>query len=112
MRPASSETRDIATAKTSRKILDGLDSNLDNQVKRSMMTAWSELTGCCFLKHRWNPNAGRYVGEDENGNPIYEGGIEKDIVSSFEIYHDSNYAHGIEGCRSIIHARPMNVDDI
>lgn len=112
VRPASSETRDIATAKTSKKILVGLDSNLDMQVKRSMMTAWSELAGCCFLKHRWNPNAGRYIGEDENGNPIYEGDIEKDIVSPFEIYPDSNFAHGIEGCRSIIHARPMTVDEI
>ena len=111
VRPASSETRDISTAKTSKRILVGLDANLDMTPKRSLMTAWSELTGCCFLKRRWDSTSGSYIGEDEQGS-LYEGDIEKDIVSSFEIFPDSNFANGIEGCKSIIHARPMTVEEI
>lgn len=111
VRPASSETRDVSAAKTSKRILIGLDANLEMTPKRALMTAWSELTGCCFLKRRWELTAGNYIGEDEQG-ALYEGDIEKDIVSPFEIFPDSNFANGIEGCRSIIHARPMTVEEI
>lgn len=111
VRPASSETRDVSTAKTSKRVLVGLDANLEMTPKRSMVTAWSELTGCCFLKRRWDKTSGNYIGEDEQG-ALYEGDIEKDIVNSFEIFPDSNFANGIGGCRSIIHARPMTVEEI
>lgn len=111
VRPASSEIRDIAAAKISRKILRGLDANQDINTKRALMNAWSEMTGCCFLKRRWSTTSGNYLGDDEYG-PLYEGDIEKDVVSPFEIFPDSNFAHGIEGCKSIIHARPMHVDEI
>lgn len=111
VRPASNETHDISAAKTSKAILRGLDTNLEMSSRRSLVTAWSELTGCCFIKRRWDIKSGSYIGEDETGQ-IYEGDIEKDIVNSFEIFPDSNFASGVEGCKSIIHARPMTVEDI
>lgn len=111
VRPASNETRDISTAKTSTAILKGLDSNLNMVNRRAMVTAWAELTGCCFIKRRWDKLSGGYIGEDEQGT-LYEGDIEKDIVNAFEIFPDSNFANGVEGCKSIIHARPMTVEDI
>jgi len=111
VRPASNETRDMSAAKTSKAILRGLDSNLDMSSKRALMTSWSDLTGCAFLKRRWDVSSGNYIGQDENGQ-VYDGDIEKDVVNSFEIFPDSNFANGIEGCKSIIHARSMLVEDI
>lgn len=111
VRPASGETKDVSAAKTSKCVLRGLDTNQEMTIKRSMMTAWADLTGCCFLKHRFDKTSGNYIGQDEEG-PLYEGDIEKDVVSPFEIFPDSNFANGIEGCRSIIHARPMTVEEI
>ncbi len=111
VRPASNETRDISTAKTSKTILRGLDTNLEMSSRRALVTAWSEITGCCFIKRRWDIQSGSYIGQDESGE-LFEGDIDKDVVNSFEIYPDSNFAAGLEGCKSIIHARPMTVEDI
>ncbi|MDP4292176.1 MAG: hypothetical protein Q8908_13930, partial [Bacteroidota bacterium] len=111
VRPSGNETRDIATANISKRVLRGLDANVDMNKIRPMVNAWSELTGCCFIKHRWNPNAGNYLGSDNQGD-VYDGDIEKYIVNSFEMFPDNNFANGLTGCKSIIHARPMSVDDI
>lgn len=111
VRPASRSSRDISTAKTSKCILRGLDSDQEMQTKRSLATAWGEICGCAFFKHNWDVKSGRMIGSDENGE-VYEGDISKYVVSPFEIYPDSNFSNGIEGCKSIIHARSMHVDDI
>jgi hypothetical protein len=111
VRPASRSSRDLSTAKISKAILKGLDSDQDMQTKRSLATAWAEICGCAFYKHNWDVSAGGMVGSDENGD-VYEGDISKFVVSPFEIFPDSNFSNGIEGCKSIIHARAMHIDDI
>jgi hypothetical protein len=111
VRPASRSSRDVSTAKTSRAILKGLDSDQEMQTKRNLATAWAEICGCAFYKHNWDVKSGRMIGMDETGE-VYEGDISKYVISAFEIYPDSNFRDGMEGCKSIIHARAMHVDDI
>jgi hypothetical protein len=79
--------------------------------KRALGTAWAEICGCVFYKRTWNPKGGRHVGSLE-GKQIYEGCEQIDLVSPFEIFPDSNFANGVEGCRSIIHARAYHKDEI
>ena len=111
VRPFTQEPKDLATAKTSKAILKGLDSAQEMTIKRGLLTAWSEISGCAFIKHRFDKKLGGYIGSDETGE-IYEGDVGKDVLTSFEIYPDSNFANGIDGCKSIIHARAYKVEDI
>jgi len=111
VRPATSESNDVATAKVCTSIAKGIEYNQSMNEKRSEATAWAEICGCCFYKDVWDTKAGRLIGEF-NGEKIYEGDLKKIIVSPFEFFPDNNFARGIEGCRSIIHARAFHVDEI
>jgi hypothetical protein len=111
VRPVGNEVKDVAAAKSSKAILKGLDSNLEMNTRRAMVTAWSEITGCCFVRHRWDTELGSLIGRDEQGE-VYEGDIDKDIWNSFEVFPDSSFANGIEGCKSLIFARPMSIEEI
>jgi hypothetical protein len=109
--PATLESSHLNTAKTSTTVLKAIDKDQNMSDKRALASAWTEICGCCFFKHTWDPKAGRLVGELD-GEKIYEGGEVKDIVSPFEIFPDSNFSNGIEGCRSLIHARAYHKDEI
>jgi hypothetical protein len=110
-RPLKSETRSVARAKISNAVLEGLDQIQNAQEKIALATAWAEITGCCFYKQVWNTDKGRMLG-NLNGANIFEGDIDIEVVSPFEIYPDSNFSKGVEGCKSIIHARAYSVKDI
>lgn len=109
--PATQESSDINAAKTTTSILKGIDKDQNMAEKRVLGTAWAEICGCVFYKRTWNPKGGRLVGMLD-GKPVYEGSEQIDLVSPFEIFPDSNFANGIEGCRSIIHARAYHKDEI
>ena len=83
VRPATSESNDLMAAKTSTYVARGLESKQRMEEKRAQMTAWAEICGGCFLKHVWNPNAGRLIGEMD-GQPVYEGDIEKLLFRSLK----------------------------
>ena len=110
VRPATNEASDLMTAKASTYVGRGLEVKQRMEEKRAKMTAWSEICGCVFLKDVWNPNLGRYIGELD-GQPIYEGDIEKIVVPAFEIYPSSNFAN-MDTMKDIIHAKAYTIDDI
>jgi hypothetical protein len=110
VRPATSESNDLMAAKTSTYVARGLESKQRMEEKRAQMTAWAEICGGCFLKHVWNPNAGRLIGEMD-GQPVYEGDIEKIVVPFFEVFPKNNYV-SMDTMKDIMHVRAYSVDDI
>lgn len=110
VRPATSESNDLMAAKTSTYVAKGIEQKQRMNEKRAQMTAWAEICGCCFLKHVWNPNAGRLIGELD-GQQIYEGDIEKIVVPSFEVYPKNNHVR-MDTMKDIVHVRAYDVDDI
>lgn len=111
VRPATQESNDIAAAKICTSISKGIDNAQGMKDKRSEATAWAEICGCVFYKDVFDKKAGRLVGELD-GEKIFEGDLKKIVTSPFEIFPDSNHAHGIAGCRSIIHAKAYPVDEV
>jgi hypothetical protein len=109
--PATQESADINTAKTTTAVLKGIDRSQNMSDQRAIATAWAELCGCSFYDHKWDPKGGRLVG-DLLGEKVYEGCETKTAFSAFEFFPDSNFANGIEGCRSIIRAKAYTADEI
>lgn len=110
--PASDDEGDVRAAKVSGKILASASARLNVEGTISRATMWSELTGSAFYKVTWDENGGRRVGTSEDGKPIYEGDVRVDVCPPYEILPDSLSAQSIEDCRSVIHAKAVNVDDI
>ena len=110
--PASSDEKDINTAKVSKKIIQACKHKLKLNDLTNSATLWSEITGTVFYKIMWNSEAGEIVGEDENGKLLYEGDVEVCICPPYEIYPDNLSASTLDECKSIIHARAYDVSDI
>ena len=98
VRPASSSDEDLKVADASTKILAAVSARLETDNVISRATSWSELTGSAFYKVTW---AGGGSGD-----------VTVSAVSPYEIYPDSLCAEGIEGVRSLIHARAVPVSEI
>lgn len=111
VRPVNQSTQSESTARVSKAVLCGLDKSQNMEEKRSLATAWSEICGCCFIESIWRNDKGRLIG-NLDGEDVFEGDIHKDIVTPFEIFPDSLFAQGIEGCRSIIRAKAYHKDVI
>lgn len=110
--PFSDDERDVACAKTSRKILKAVSHNLNISKILSKGTMWSEICGTVFYKVDWNNNLGKVVGINEAGGVIREGDVEVSVISPFEIYPDSSTYNSIEDCMSIIYARSFHKDTV
>lgn len=110
--PFSDDERDVACAKTSRKILKAVSHNLNISKILSKGTMWSEICGTVFYKVDWNNNLGKVVGINEAGVAIKEGDVEVSVISPFEIYPDSSTYNSIEDCMSIIYARSFHKDTV
>lgn len=108
--PFSDEENDVASAKTSKKILKAVSHNINISKILSQGTMWSEICGTSFYKVDWNNNAGKVIGVDEIGREIREGDVEVSVVSPFEIYPDSNTYNSVDECMSIIYARSFHKD--
>ena len=108
--PFSDDERDIACAKTSKKILKAVSHNINISKTLSKGTMWSEICGTVFYKIDWNNNLGKVIGVNALGNEIKEGDVEVTVCSPFEIYPDSSTYNNLEDCMSIIYARSFHKD--
>ena len=108
--PFSDDERDVACAKTSKKILKAVSHNINISKILSKGTMWSEICGTVFYKVDWNNNLGKVIGVNALGNEIKEGDVEVTVCSPFEIYPDSSTYNNLEDCMSIIYARPFHKD--
>lgn len=110
--PASTDEKDVQTAKVSKKIVDAIYNKSDMSKIIREVTKWSEVCGSGFYKIVWNNIKGNVIAKFDNGIPLYEGDIEILPVSPFEIFPESNTISDIKSSRSIIHARAYHVDEI
>jgi hypothetical protein len=111
VRPATSDLRDVNTAKFSTALLKSVEENLGFSKLITQATYWSEVTGTAFYKVNWKDNKGREIGVDEE-NILYEGDVEISVCSPYEIYPDNLSCSCLEECSSIIHAKAYPVSAI
>ena len=127
----SLDQADLHAAKIGTHLLKNNYSGQNLREKHAEELSWMEICGTVFRKHIWNPNLGQVIGvanpdiagEDEQSPPqpgteqpqgqeVREGEQETIIVPPQEIYPDSSYRDDISSCKSIIHAKAFNVDEI
>lgn len=111
VRPASGDDCDVKTASAASKILSSASASKNLDGVLSDGAVWSELTGSVFYKISWDENGGRRVGSIDD-TPVFEGDVKIEVCPPYELYPDELTRAGISDCRSIIHARAVNVSDI
>lgn len=111
VRSRSDDDSDIQNASLAEKVVEeSFDrANVSDTVRR--VTAWSETCGTAFYKIIWNGDGGSRIGTYD-GKPVYEGEVSFVAVSPFEIFPDSLYAERLSDCKSLIHAKAVNVSDV
>ncbi len=114
VRPATNQMEDVSAAKVSTKLLRSTRKSLNLKEKQDSANTWAELTGTVFWKHAWNPEKGKLLGviDFQTGQEIREGDVEQFEVPPYEIFPESSWIEDLEEQRSIIHAKPMHVQEI
>ena len=109
--PASSDSKDMATARTCQSICQSLwhKNRLSELIAKAI--SWSESCGTVFYKVTWNSELGDVL-LNENGKEIYSGDVKIDVVSPFEIFPQNIAYENLEDNESIIHARAFTVTKI
>ena len=72
---------------------------------------WSEVCGSVFYKVCWDETAGRKVGLDENGMPLYEGEACISVTPPYEIFPDRLDCE-FSAISSLIHAQAVSTEYI
>ena len=72
---------------------------------------WSEVCGSVFYKVCWDETAGRKVGLDENGMPLYEGEACISVIPPYEIFPDRLDCE-FSAISSLIHAQAVSTEYI
>lgn len=111
VRPATADTQDIVSAKTSTKVLKSTYAAHDMNLKIAEANAWAEICGGVFYKNSWDTSAGLVLGKHEN-KLVYEGDIACSVVPYYEIFPSTSYEHDLDDCDNIIHAKVYTVDEI
>ena len=111
VRPVTSDTKDILSAKMSTKLLKCVYAANDMFSVLTEGNTWMETCGGVFYKTNWDVNGGLCVGADE-GKAVYEGDIDPVVVPYYELFPSTNYVDSLEECDSIIHAKVYTVDQI
>jgi hypothetical protein len=111
-RPASNDSDDINNAHITTMILQKWSNDNELNKAQTNANAWMEATGTAVWKNIWNTNKGKKLGLAEDGSYIREGNVENVVCSPFEIFPDSSYNSDVEYCKSIIHARAVDIDYI
>lgn len=107
-RPATGDREDISTSKVCTTLLKGTYKSCDMKSKIKTATAYSELCGTVFYEQQWNSKKGTLQG-NLDGEDIYDGEMETDVCSPFEIYPKNN--HCVEQ-QSIVRAKVFHIDEI
>lgn len=111
VRPVTSDTEDIMSAKTSTKILKSAYATHDMNLKIAEANAWAEICGGVFYKNSWDTTGGLVLGQHEN-KLVFEGDIACNVVPYYEIFPSTSYEHDLENCDNLIHAKVYTVDEI
>jgi hypothetical protein len=108
--PASSDEKDVKTAKLSKKIINAIYNKLAVSGIISEANRWSEVCGTSFYKITWNNTKGDVL--DVDNRVVASGDVEISVCPPFEIFPESSSCSDISECKSLIHARAFHIDDI
>ncbi len=111
VRAASDDDADIYTAQIASKVLNATCARIDEDILISRATMWSEITGTVFYRVGWCSDKGGFIGSLDN-KPVFEGDVEVEVVSPFEIFPDKLTRVDVGDCNSIIRARVVSAEDI
>lgn len=111
VRPVTSDTRDIVSARTSTKVLKCAYAAHDMNLKIAEANSWAETCGGAFYKNSWDTAGGLVLGEHDN-KLVYEGDICCTVVPYYEIFPSTSYVHELDECDNLIHAKVYTVDEI
>lgn len=111
VRPVTSDTKDIISAKMSSKLLKCAYAAHDMTKVIAEATAWAETCGGVFYKTNWDVNGSMLLGHLD-GKPVYEGDIAPTVVPYYELFPSSCYLSSLDECDNIIHAKVYTVDEI
>ena len=109
--PASSDSKDMATARTCQSICQSLwyKNRLADIISKAIN--WSEICGTSFYKVTWNNGIGQVL-KTQDGEEAKSGDVQIDVVSPFEIYPQSLNYENLDDNESIIQARAYTVSKI
>lgn len=110
--PSTNSEEDMSISKVSKNIINSVYHKLNITDKIINCTHYSEVCGTGFYKVTWDNNKGRKIAKDSSDNYIFEGDINVEVVSPFEIFPDSISVENIDDCNSIIHAKSYHVDTV
>ena len=111
VRPDSDDDKDVSRALLAEKlILEAFKKNNLVSISKTV-NAWAEICGTAFYKIVWDNVGGNIIGE-LNGQTVFEGEVKILPISPFEIFPDSIYTENLDDCKSIIHAKAVNVEEI
>jgi len=109
--PATDEDDDFAKAEITSKIIRFKQKNSQFEEKIASALVWNEICGNAFLLSWWNPVLGDAVTKDEN-NYYFEGDVDYNVISPYEVYPDNMFSSGIDTQRSIIIEQVKSVEEI
>lgn len=124
VKPATNELDDYAKAEVSTSVLQYTQKSTDFESKKNTMIYWNELCGNCFWLSWWDKNKGeKYavettvdVGEDgierKREQAFYQGDLDYDLITPYEVFPESIFKQGVKGQRSIILEQVKSTDDI
>ncbi|MDD6994601.1 MAG: hypothetical protein SPH68_03555 [Candidatus Borkfalkiaceae bacterium] len=107
--PFSNEDADMRAAQLATGILSYSFERANVKKTVSDGVLWSEICGSVFYKVRWDEKAGRKVGVDMNGEPIFEGEVSVSVTPPYEIFPD-RWDCDFSSVQSIIHAQAVDVE--
>lgn len=96
-------------ARLEKKVLDHYWNKDRIQEKRLTTIMGAQQTGHHWMKVCWDDQIGEMVGQDEEGNYIYEGDVTVEPVSAFEMFADP-LAKSFDECQWVIQARIRKLD--
>ncbi|MBR2903665.1 MAG: hypothetical protein IKC37_03365 [Clostridia bacterium] len=105
VRAFSGDEAEVQAAKLSTAILQSVKEKLSLHAEIEKGTRWAEVCGSVFYKIVWDAQAGKRVGTDGDGNPVYEGEISVSVTPPFEIFPSSLCAENMAETESLIHAK-------
>ncbi|MGN1208337.1 MAG: hypothetical protein ACI4TI_02610 [Christensenellales bacterium] len=107
--PATNSEEDISTAKVSKNLINCAYHKLNISDKIVSCTYFSEICGTGFYKVFWNSLKGKKLAVVD-GEDVFEGDVDVEVVSPFEIFPDSTSYENVDDCMSIIHAKSYHRD--
>lgn len=105
--PFSDEDADMRAAQLSTGVLSYAFERAEVNERVASGILWSEICGSVFYKVCWDENAGRKVGEEADGTPLYEGDVSVSVTPPYEIFPDRLDCE-FEAVRSLIHAQAVS----